>query len=196
MQGHVYVPAMRRILRNAFGVRGDTWNGTDFLYEDIRGFMGYPEWMNWKLVGKKTILGAVHSGTKIGKGSAETNIDLKNPPYWNPKFEYEPRPVYVVEVTCKIPDYPYSRMVMYIDAETNGILFKEAFDKKGQLWKVVLVSTNSSKDMNKMPMEYGPFVIVDVQAEHATITNFLKVIFNSNLDPSMFTIANLRKRGT
>ncbi|MBN1653787.1 MAG: DUF1329 domain-containing protein, partial [Deltaproteobacteria bacterium] len=51
MQGHIYVPAMRRVLRNAFGTRGDTWNATDLLYEDVRGYMGYPEWMYWKLVG-------------------------------------------------------------------------------------------------------------------------------------------------
>jgi hypothetical protein len=195
-QGHIYVPAMRRVLRNAFGTRGDSWNGTDYLYEDIRGFMGYPEWFNWKLIGKKTILGAPHAGTKNGKGTEETNLDHKNWPHWNPKFDYEPRPVYVVEATCKIADYPYSKMVFYVDAETNAINFKIAYDKKGQLWKIILLSLNTkSKDMDKLPSDYGPFVVIDVQAEHATQTNFLKVIFNSNLDTSQFTLANLRKRG-
>jgi hypothetical protein len=152
--------------------------------------------MNWKLVGKKTMLGATHSGTKTGKDSVDSNFDLKNWPHWNPKFEYEPRPVYVIEATCKVADYPYSKMEFYVDAETNAIIFKVAYDKKGQLWKIVLLSTNYSKDPDKLPQDYGPFVVIDVQAEHATFTNFNKLIFNSNLDPTQFTLANLRKRGT
>ncbi|MFM2418525.1 MAG: hypothetical protein RL385_3248, partial [Pseudomonadota bacterium] len=50
LTGHVYVPAMRRVLRQSFGTRGDSWNATDFLYEDVGGYLGAAEWMNWKLV--------------------------------------------------------------------------------------------------------------------------------------------------
>jgi len=194
-QGHIYVPAMRRVLRNTFGTRGDTWNSTDFLYEDIRGYMGYPEWMNWKLLGKKTMLLPMHSGAVPGRKNHKKVYDLDKPPYWNPKIKYEPRPTYVVEVTPKFPDYPYSKMVMYIDAETYLIGYKESFDKKGDLWKFLLVGYNESPDMDEMPPEFGAHVVIDFQAQHATVFGLTKVNANTNLDPKMFTLSSLRKRG-
>ena len=194
-QGHIYVPAMRRVLRNTFGTRGDTWNSTDLLYEDVRGYMGYPEWMSWKLIGQKTMLMPLHAGTKLGKDQADKTYDLKNKPYWNPKLQYELRPMYVVEVTPKFPDYPYSKMVMYFDAETFLLPYKETYDKKGDLWKVILIGLNASKDMNTQPPEFGACAVIDFQAEHATLFNFHKALSNVGLDPNMFTLANLRKRG-
>ena len=195
IQGHIYVPAMRRVLRNTFGTRGDTWNATDLLYEDVRGFSGYPEWMSYRILEKKTLLMAVHSGVKFGKGSTESNFDLKNWPRWNPRAEFEPRPTYVVEVIPKLPDYPYRKMIMYFDAETGLINFKETFDRKGQQWKVLLTCWGASPDMNKMPPDYGPSLVVDVQSEHATAINFTRSRNNSNLDPDLFTLSELRKRG-
>jgi hypothetical protein len=194
-QGHIYVPAMRRVLRNTFGTRGDTWNSTDLLYEDVRGYMGYPEWMNWKLIGKKTMLMAMHAGTKLGKKYGKKNYDIDHWPHWNPKMKYEPRAVYVVEVTPKFPDYPYSKQIMYFDAETFYLPYKEAYDKKGDLWKVVLIGFNDSPDMDSQPSEFGACAVIDFQAEHATLINFHKALSNTGLDPKMFTLSNLRKRG-
>jgi len=101
----------------------------------------------------------------------------------------------VVEVTSKIPDYPYAKQIMYFDAETFYIPYKECYDKKGDLWKVVILGINASSDMDSMPPEYGGCAVVDFQAEHATLFHFHKVTANTDLDPKMFTLSNLRKRG-
>jgi hypothetical protein len=193
-QGHIYVPAMRRVLRNTFGTRGDTWNATDFLYEDVRGYMGYPEWMHWRLLGAKTMLMPVHSGLPHSD-DAKRVFDLDHWPHWNPKMKWEPRPLYLLEVKPKFPDYPYSRMIIAVDAETNMIPYKEAYDKKGELWKVILNATNASPDMNKKPLDYAASVAVDLQAEHATAINIRKFVANSNLDHGLFSLGALRKRG-
>ena len=194
-QGHIYVPAMRRVLRNTFGTRGDTWNATDLLYEDVRGYMGYPEWMDWKIIGKKTILMPFHAEAALGKENHKKVYELDKPPYWNPKIKYEPRPTYIVEVKPRFPDYPYSKMHIYIDAETYLIGFKEAFDKKGDLWKLLLVGYNASPDMDTLPPEFGAHIVVDFQAQHATVFGLTKVTANAGLDPKMFTLSSLRKRG-
>jgi hypothetical protein len=194
-QGHIYVPAMRRVLRNTFGTRGDTWNSTDLLYEDVKGYLGYPEWMNWKIVGKKTMLMPMRAGCKVGKNTAEKNFELKKWPHWNPKMKYEPRPMYVLEVTPKFPDYPYSKMHIYVDAETFLIPYKDAYDKKGDLWKVVMNGYNASEDMDLLPSPAGCATVVDFQAEHATLFNFSKITFNTDLDHKIFTLSSLRKRG-
>ncbi len=194
-QGHIYVPAMRRVLRNTFGTRGDTWNSTDYLYEDIRGYMGYPEWMNWKLVAKKTIVLPMRAGSVLDKKHPEKVFDIKKKPHWNPKFKWERRPVYVVEVIPKFPDYPYSRQLFYIDAETFQIPYKEAFDKKGDLWKVTINGWNESPDMDSVPGLMAGSVTIDFQAEHATLIHFFKALVNTDLDHKMFTLSSLRKRG-
>jgi hypothetical protein len=194
MQGHIYVPAMRRVLRNAFGTRGDTWNATDTLYEDVRGYLGYPEWMNWKLIGKKTVLMPMHAGLAATK-KYQRNFETEKWPHWNPKAEWEPRPMYVVEVTPKMSDYPYGKMYAYIDAEAFTMPYKEAYDKKGELWKVILTPWEKSADMNSLPATANGSLTLDFQSEHATITNIFKSKVNTGLDPGMFTINSLRKRG-
>jgi hypothetical protein len=86
-------------------------------------------------------------------------------------------------------------MMVYVDAETFMIPYKEAYDKKGQLWKVVLNAFNASGDMFSEPPEYAAAVAVDFQSEHATVFNVRSFKANKNLDPGMFTLSNLRKRG-
>jgi len=193
--GHTYVPSMRRILKNSFGTRGDTWNATDLLFEDVRGYSGYPEWMHWKLKEKKTVLLPMHSDVRLGKKSFKTTYDLKKPPHWNPRYKYEPRPVYVLEVTPKLPDYPYSRQLLYVDAEAFQILYKESFDKKGELWKIMLNSASyHPNEEGDDILGWSGTVVIDVQAEHATIFHVHRARGNSGLDPNIFTVSNLRKR--
>ena len=196
-QGHIYVPSMRRILRNSFGTRGDTWNSTDLYYEDVRGYSGYPEWMDWKLLGKKTVLLPMHSGVKLGKNTAQTTYDFENPPHWNPQYAYEPRPVYVLEVTPKLPDYPYSKQYLYVDAESFHVLYKESYDRKGFLWKVMINSGGFqiNEKTGKQFLGWTGTVVIDVQSEHATVFHVYKARVNIGLDPEMFSVATLRKQG-
>ncbi|HOU53972.1 MAG TPA: DUF1329 domain-containing protein [Myxococcota bacterium] len=194
-EGWVYIPTMRRTMKASFGTRGDAWNNTDMLYEDVRGFMGYPEWMHWRLVRKTTILAPMHAGIRAGKEYRDQTFDFKTPPYWNFRGKWEPRPVYVVEATPKFKDYPYSRMVFYFDAETFYIPFKEAYDKKGRLWKVLINAYNDSPDMDRYPPDIGTSLVIDLQAEHATAFPSYNSFANKGLDPSQFTLSNLQKMG-
>jgi len=194
-QGWMYIPTMRRVLRASFGTRGDAWNSTDMLYEDVRGFMGYAEWMNWKLVGQQTMLASMHSGMEAGKDARDKNFDFTNWPHWNPKMTWEPRAVYVVESTSRLADYPYSKMVFYIDAESYYIVAKEMYDKKGELWKVMINAYNDSEDMNSKPMRIGTSMVVDLQAEHATVFPSYEVEANVGYPVDFFTEPNLRKMG-
>jgi hypothetical protein len=194
LQGHTYVPAMRRILRISLGTRGDAWNATDFLYEDVGGYLGAVEWMNWKLVGEKTMLMPLRGGVRHGRDT-KVNFESEAWPHWNPKLKWEPRPVYVLEATPKFSDYPYSRMLIVVDAETFLIPYKEAFDKKGELWKIIINSPKDSDDMNTKPMDMGLGMAIDLQAEHATISAARGSKTNVGLDPELFSVNSLRRRG-
>jgi hypothetical protein len=194
LTGHVYVPAMRRVLRQTFGTRGDSWNATDFLFEDVGGYLGAAEWMNWKIVGQKTMLLPFNSGAKYGK-DVKAVYEVDKWPHWNPKVNWQPRPVYVVEVKPKLPDYPYSKFTLLVDAESFTVPFKEAFDKKGELWKIILGGGNPSPDPKTKPMMPGFGMAIDLQAQHATIVTMRKHTPNVKLNPSEFTVAKLKARG-
>jgi hypothetical protein len=194
LTGHVYVPAMRRVLRQTFGTRGDSWNATDFLFEDVGGYLGAAEWMNWKIVGQKTMLLPFNSGAKYGK-DPKAVFELDKWPHWNPKVDWQPRPVYVIEGKPKIPDYPYSRFTILVDAESFTVPYKEAFDKKGELWKIILGGGNPSTDMKLKPAMPGFGMAIDLQAQHSTVVTFRKVSQNIKVNPGEFTVAKLKARG-
>ena len=197
-QGHTYIPSMRRVIKNSFGTRGDTWNATDLLYEDVRGYAGYPEWMHWKLIAKKTLLLPMHAGVELGKKNVKKAYDFEKPPHWNPKYHWEPRPVYVLEARPKLPDYPYSRQILVVDAEAFQILYKQAYDRKGELWKIMInsASPHPTEDDDAEILAWSGTVVIDLQSEHATVFHVHRARRNLGLDPNLFTVSQLRKRGT
>lgn len=197
-QGHTYIPSMRRVIKNSFGTRGDTWNATDLLYEDVRGYAGYPEWMHWKLIARKTMLLPMHAGVELGKKHAEKTYDFKKAPHWNPRYRWEPRPVYVLEAKPKLPDYPYSKQILVVDAEAFQILYKQAYDRKGALWKIMInsASPHPNEEGDEDILAWSGTVVIDLQSEHATVFHVHRARRNLGLDPNLFTVSQLRKRGT
>lgn len=194
-QGFIYVPAQRKSTRFAFGTRGDAWNNTDLLYEDVRGYMGYPEWMNWTVREKTTMLLPMNSQVPHGKDAVKQVYDFETAPHWNFKAMWEPRPTIVLDVTAKFKDYPYSKMVFYMDAETYYIAVKDAYDKKGQLWKVLVNAWNASTSPKTAPQAIGTSCVIDLQSEHATAFGWHKSRANVGLKPEQFTLTQLRKIG-
>ena len=194
-EGWVYMPNTKRAVQMKIGSTGEAWNSTDMLYEDVRGYMGYPEWMNWELIEKKTLLMPMQAEVPLGKEARDQVFDFKNPPHWNPKLKWEPRPVYVVEARPKFSDYPYSRMTFYIDAETYYIVVKESYDRKGKLWKVLINAFNASKNMDMYPPGVATSLTIDVQAEHATAFPSYNFKANVGLKPSKFTKESILKKG-
>lgn len=193
--GWLYLPAQRRSIRLAFGLKGEAWNNTDLLYEDVRGYTGSPEWMNWKLVQKTTMFCAIHSGVTPGKGNSNEAFDFENAPHWNPKMKWELRPVYIVEATPKIKGYPYSKMIFTIDAESSHIFTKTAYDRKGQLWKVLIHAGIGSKIPAKNPGSPALALVVDLQSEHATAFFWHMSKSNVSPNPKFFSQTTLRKLG-
>ena len=193
--GWIYLPQQRRTTKFTFGTRGDAWNNTDLLYEDVGGYLGYPEWMHWKIIKKTTMYAPMQAEVPLGKNNIEKTWDFNNPPYWNPRVKWEARPMYVLELKPKFRDYPYSKMICYVDAETFTMPYKDCYDKKGQLWKVILNISNKSKNARREPREIGGALAVDIQAGHATTFCWYKGESNVGLDFNDFLPTVLRKTG-
>lgn len=188
----VYIPALRRVRQLSYGLRGDVFNSTDLFVEDARGYSGFVEWQKWKLSGKKTILGSMHADMpNTPEGHAQA-FELKSSPYVNFTVPWEPRPVYVVEAQSKYPQYPYGKMVFYIDAETNLVLLKEGYDRKGNLWKTIVLVYNAHQA--GLPPDLRALHVIDHRIRHATLFYLWNWRYN---DPSIslndFTITAMRR---
>jgi hypothetical protein len=198
-QGWAWVPSMRRDLKMLFGVPGVSWNNSDMLWEDVRGYSGHPEWLDWKLVERTTILAPMHAGVVFGKKAKEVTFDLENAPHWNPRISWEPRPVYVLEgrpkMSSGLSPHPYSKVVMYVDAETWLVPLKVAYDKKGKLWKVILHAFNESPDADKLPPPLALALAVDLKGGSATAFAPFESSSNLGMTAADFVESRLRALG-
>ncbi len=193
-EGWIYIPAQKRTMRFTSENHGESWNNTDLFYEDIRGYSGRPEWMNWKIIGRATMLAPMYAGVEYGPDAAGKTYDFENYPHWNPRLKWQPRPVYILELIPKLKKYPYSRQVLFVDAEAYYAHAKLAYDRKGQPWKLVLNASNKSEDPASMPLTIATSLVIDLQAEHATAFPWYEYRANTGVDPDMFSLTTLRRR--
>ncbi len=165
----LYLPQLRRVRRLSSAQRSDALFGQDTDQDSYAGYAGNPAWMTWKYLGAKTILGSFHAEhlpVKWGKPPADfMHLD-----------SWEPRKVWVVEGVSKLPQYAYSKRVIYLDQESYRIPYTDMYDSGGELWKIWV---NNFKYAHKpipdaeygfdYDVSYNPSItMVDMQLEHAT----------------------------
>ncbi|MFN8640653.1 MAG: DUF1329 domain-containing protein [Candidatus Binatia bacterium] len=166
----LYLPNLRRVRRLSNAQRSDALFNQDIDSDSFFGYSGHIGWMDWKLLGERTVLAPMH-GTHYpvqwGAGSADFTFD----------DVWEPRRVYVIEGTSKLPQYAYSKRILFVDAETFVVPLSDIYDHSGQLWKVWLNLFSYRKapfpgaKISVYPdaMGFAPAVVmVDVNADHVT----------------------------
>ena len=166
----LYMPSLRRVRRLSTAQRSDALWGQDTDVDSYYGYSGHIAWMNWKLLGEKTILGVMHGENypvKWGAGSSDFMFD----------DVWEKRQVYVIEGVSKMPQYAYSKRVIFIDKEAWVVPYSDMYDKGGELWKCWVNLFSFKKQpfpgakVSVYPEEMGyipAIVMVDVQLDHAT----------------------------
>ena len=171
-----YVRTARRTRRLLGGNWMDPIGGTDQLNDEMSVFSAFPTWYpKYTLLGKRTILAVAHSRGKAwdedNKDNPFPNLDLKNPPYWNPINEWEPREVWVIE--AEMPEeHPYSKRIYYFDAKTWVPYIGECYDKKGEFFKILLNDTLPLKG-DDTEHSWGSIAVggctIDFKRRHATV---------------------------
>lgn len=170
-----YLKSVRRTRRLSGGAWMDPIGGTDQLNDDIEIFNAHPTWYpEYRLLGKRRILVIANVDTKTWDESASGTaaypiVDLANPPYWNPTAGWEPRDVWVIEAITP-PEHPYSRKVLYMDAEFPRFYLSEAYDRKGDFWKFFnfALGTMKTEDGDKAIYSAAGFSL-DYQRRHGTV---------------------------
>lgn len=165
----LYLPQLRRVRRLSSAQRSDALFGQDTDADSFEGYQGNIAWMTWKLVGEKRILATMHA-EKLPVEWGEPSGDFLYNDVW------EPRDVWIVEGVSKLPQYAYSKRVIYLDKEVFRIPYTDMYDPAGELWKVWVNDYRFAKSpmegaQYSMPWIYGyrpAITMIDLQLEHAT----------------------------
>ncbi len=166
----LYLPQLRRVRRLSSAQRSDALFGQDTDQDSYAGYAGNVGWFTWKFLGEKTMLGSFHAD-KIPVEWQPPSGDFLHASAW------EPREVWVVEGASKVPQYAYSKRVIYLDRESYRILYSDIYDQAGELWKVWVNNFmyahrpfEGAKYGFDYDVSYNPSIsMVDMQLEHATI---------------------------
>jgi len=165
----LYLPQLRRVRRLSSAQRSDALFGQDTDVDSYGGYAGAIGWMEWKFLGEKEILAAMHARNwpvKWGEGHADFMFD----------DVWEKRQVYVVEGKSKLPQYAYSKRVIFVDKEAFVIPYSDIYDTAGELWKVWVncyrMGTEPFEGAETPYPDTMPWLpsitMVDIQLDHAT----------------------------
>ena len=166
----LYLPMLRRVRRMSSAQRSDALFGQDIDVDSYGGYAGQIPWFEWRLLGEKPMLASLH-----GKNLPPVPCKVDGGMTFCEDWEMRPN-VYVVEGKPKVPNYAYSKRVIFVDKETNFIVYSDMYDHAGELWKVVMQSIRTSKRPNpEVAYEYDEprmfiyaFTVVDMQLMHGT----------------------------
>ena len=212
-----FVPALKRVrvLNAANG--SDGLFGSELAHDDPYLFSGKVPYFTWKLVGVQDVLVPYTLPNPKLLRPAARGYELENPQdllamgwdtqgwtgkaWWPVNYNFVIRPAWVVEATAKDPQYAYSRQMLWIDRELYVGYYKEAYDKDGQLWRVVLNSVSVGRTADGDFSVAQPDFTLSVNEIHnrATVELPLKqgqrLAFGVGLTADLFTQSELMKRG-
>ncbi len=165
----LYLPSLRRVRRLSTAQRSDALFGQDTDQDSYGGYAGALAWMDWKFLGEKEVLGAFHTEhfpVKWAPGAADWAFD----------DAWEKRQVYVIEGISKLPQYAFSKRVLYVDKDIYAVPYADMYDRAGELWKIWVNNFAFRKEAfpgAKIKYEEDtPFpagaTMIDIQLEHAT----------------------------
>jgi hypothetical protein len=184
----MYINGLRRARKLSGSDTQDPMGGQDLIYEDADGFNQkispdrYP--YIYEVVGEREFL--IPAYTLDGA----TTIDSKTKEFAN--FEFERRPLYVLKLTQQDENFVYGQRTIYVDKETFIILYTEAYDQKGNLYRTI------NQNFAFFP-EQGMFIMNDFLArDHLDLhSTYIKSygVPAPNLTRDDFSLKELAKRG-
>ncbi len=153
----VYLRDLRRIRKVSETQRSAAVAGTDFSFDDLFSFSGLPPQYEWSCLGETEVLAPVNT-QRLGYPytSADRNGTPEAPPELAADFgpshlsfandRWELRRAIRVEMKPKDPTHPYRRKVIWLDRQTLQPLYSFAYDRNGELWKIIYHNHRWSED--------------------------------------------------
>ena len=214
----MYAPELRRVRQLPPFNGSDSLFGSDLAHDDPYLFSGKVQYFTWKLVGvQDALVPYVPASPNVlrressGYGLEDRKEPLpmgwessggKGKAWWPTTMQLVKRPVWVIEATAKDSKYAYGRQVLWVDRELYIAYYKEAYNRAGQLWRMLLNSVTVARTPE------GDFSLaqpdltlsVDELQQRATIelpakSNGRPTRFSTGLLDRQFTPTTLMQRG-
>jgi hypothetical protein len=113
-------------------------NASDGLrtFDQVDMFNGAPDRYDWKLVGKKEVY-IPYNAYKLDDKSLKYKDMIQKNHLKSDLFRYELHRVWVVEASLrKGMKHIYGKRTFYLDEDTWQIAYEDAYDTRGDLWRV------------------------------------------------------------
>ncbi len=131
----VYVPTLRRVRRVSSAQRTDAVSGTDFTFDDLFSFSGVIPQYEWECLGEMDIVAPMNTRVKAYPYSRDHNFGPYGLSYADDRWEL--RHAYKIRFTPMTSDHPYKYKDIYLDKQTLEPMYSFAYDRKGELWKII-----------------------------------------------------------
>ena len=178
----MYLPALRRVRHLSTGQRTDRLpGGQDLFWDNLDCFNGNPtDWKAKKLESKRVLAGHnCKPQNEWVKGEHLSGVDQY----------YQYRDCYVIELTPNDPNYPYQRVLLYLDPDTYIPYYSVWWDQEGKLAQFDWFMYYMTKD--------GIYVAqvmnhIDMQRIHSTGYAATGPSYNNGFTPDYFSLQNLK----
>jgi len=142
----VYVPRLRRVRRISSAQRTDAVSGTDFTFDDLFSFNGVIPQYEWECLGEMDLLAPMNSKVFGFPFERDHNFGPYGLSYADDRWDM--RHAVKIRFIPNNQDHPYQKKEIYIDKQTLEPMYSFAYDKKGELWKVIWHNHRWSDDPN------------------------------------------------
>jgi hypothetical protein len=140
----VYVPTLRRVRRISSAQRTDAISGTDFTFDDLLSFSGIVPQYEWQCLGDANIIAPMNTKVRAYPYDRDHNFGPYGLSYADDRWEL--RHAVKLRFIPKTPDHPYHHKDIYLDEQTLSPMYSFAFDRKGELWKIIWHNHRYSED--------------------------------------------------
>lgn len=212
-----YVPELRRVRQvPAFG-GSDNLFGSDFVHDDPYLFSGKVQYFTWKLLKVQDALApyTLPNPKVLSRGKSGYVLESAQEPllmgweaegrkgcaWWPTNYNLVKRPVWIIEAIPKDPKYAYGRQVLWIDRELYVAYYKEAYNRAGQLWRMLLNSVSVARTAEgDFSVAQPDFTLsVDELQNSATVEQPFRqgkpLAFGVGISEDRFTTQGLLKHG-
>jgi hypothetical protein len=191
----VWVPGLRRITRVGAGNRCDCLGGFVNNMDESWTWDGDTSKFNWKLLEvKEHLVDSIRDIESVLRGETYLEGAHINKPI------LERRKVWLIEQTPQDPNYCTSKRLYYIDPESWYTGWVEVYDRAGGLWKGTCIAwtllDNPENAGGGGTLMYSAGSSHDYKIwEGAPDHMREKLLNNTRMEPNLFTLDAMRRRG-
>ncbi|MEN8160643.1 MAG: DUF1329 domain-containing protein, partial [Myxococcota bacterium] len=131
----VYVPTLRRVRRISSAQRTDAVSGTDFTFDDLFSFNGIVPQYEWQCLGEMDLIAPTNTAVKAYPYVKDHNFGPYGLSYADDTWEV--RKAVKIRFIPRNDDHPYLHKDIYIDVNAMEPMYSFAYDRKGELWKII-----------------------------------------------------------